>query len=230
MLIASFPAGPWRTNCYVVATGAGSECVVVDPGYHAVDGVAEIVREHRLKPVAALATHGHVDHVFTIAPLCAGYGIAGWIHPLDRHLLSDPLAGLGGDARGLLASLAPGHRFVEPDDVVALADGAVVELAGLGFDTSHAPGHTAGSVMFASPWTADDRVDQVVFTGDVVFAGSIGRTDLPGGDDAAMRNSLLTKVLGLDDRSVLLPGHGPQTTMAAERRSNPYLQPAYLEA
>ena len=93
MLIAGFPAGPWGTNCYVAATGPGSECVVVDPGKDAASGVADVVREHRLKPVAVLVTHGHVDHMWCVAPVAGTYDATAWIHPDDRHLLANPMAG-----------------------------------------------------------------------------------------------------------------------------------------
>ena len=100
MLIAGFPAGPWGTNCYVVATGPGSECVVVDPGKDAADGVAEVVREHRLKPVAVLVSHGHIDHMWCVAPVAGTYDATAYIHPRDRHLLADPMAGdVAGDRR-----------------------------------------------------------------------------------------------------------------------------------
>ena len=87
MLIAGFPAGPWGTNCYVVATGPGNECIVVDPGKDAADGVAEVVREHKLKPVSVLVTHGHIDHMWCVAPVAGSYDATAWIHPADRHLL-----------------------------------------------------------------------------------------------------------------------------------------------
>ena len=94
MFIAGFPAGPWGTNCYVVATGPGAECVVIDPGKDAAEGVAQVVREHRLKPVSVLVTHGHVDHMWCVAPVAGTYDATAWIHPSDRHLLSDPMAGM----------------------------------------------------------------------------------------------------------------------------------------
>ncbi len=93
MLIAGFPAGPWGTNCYVAATGPGSECVVIDPGKDAAPGVAEVVREHSLKPVAVLVTHGHVDHMWCVAPVAGTYDATAWIHPDDRHLLAEPYGG-----------------------------------------------------------------------------------------------------------------------------------------
>ena len=87
MLIAGFPAGPWGTNCYVVATAAGNECVVIDPGKDATPGVEQVVREHDLKPVSVLVTHGHVDHMWCVAPVAGTYDSTAWIHPDDRHLL-----------------------------------------------------------------------------------------------------------------------------------------------
>lgn len=223
MLIAGFPAGPWGTNCFVVATGAGAECVVIDPGQDAADGVAQVVAEHRLKPVAVMATHGHVDHVWSVAPLAGAYDTAAWIHPADRHLLTDPMAGLSPESRGLVAGLGGTAHFVEPDDVRELSDGVALELAGVRFEVGHTPGHTQGSVVFRSPYPGPEDVPEVMFAGDLLFAGSIGRTDLPGGDHAQMLTSLATAVLPLDDRVVVLPGHGPQTTIGRERATNPYL-------
>lgn len=238
MLLASFPAGPWQTNCYVAATEPGSECVIIDPGYRAADGIAEIVAEHRLKPVAVLTTHGHLDHMFSVTPVCASYAAPVWIHPKDRHLLADPLRGMGPESKDLLRQLTGGlATFSEPSEVRELSHGAAVAIAGMEFDVRHAPRHTAGSVMFAEPLGAEDEVngqsldaiDSLVFSGDVLFAGAIGRTDLPGGDDRAMRVSLAQQVLTLADTSAVLPGHGPQTTVGRERVSNPYLQANYLK-
>jgi hydroxyacylglutathione hydrolase len=221
VLVASFPAGPWQTNTYVVAADRGSECVVIDPGMDAEVGVADLVAEHRLKPVAVMVTHGHLDHMFAVAPLCRSNDAPCWVHPDDRALLADPLRSMGAETRALFARLAPDHGgFVEPDEVRELTDGASVSVAGIDFVAAHAPGHTPGSTMFATG-SADEPL---VFSGDVLFAGSIGRTDLPGGDLEAMVASLRTKVLPLPDPVVVLPGHGPRTTMAVERASNPYLR------
>jgi hydroxyacylglutathione hydrolase len=224
VFIASFPAGPWQTNCYVVATGAGAECVVIDPGMDALDGVSGLVTEHRLKPVAVLLTHGHLDHTYSVTPLCAAEQAVCWVHSRDRLLLSDPLRAMGPETRALLAELAPGRTFTEPDDVRELDHGAEVEVAGLTFAALHAPGHTPGSTMFRTAYPPEPDIDSLVFSGDVLFAGSIGRTDLPGGDHAAMLNSLREQVLPLPDSAVVLPGHGPQTTIARERATNPYLR------
>ncbi|GAB2626324.1 MBL fold metallo-hydrolase [Nocardioides ginkgobilobae] len=225
MLIAGFPAGPWGTNCYVVATGPGQECVVVDPGKDAASGVAEVVREHRLKPVSVLVTHGHVDHMWCVAPVAGSYDATAWIHPADRHLLSDPMAGMSRETTQML--LGGSYEWAEPDDVRELADLQELELAGVRFTVDHAPGHTEGSVTFRTPYLPggqpSSEVSEVMFSGDLLFAGSIGRTDLPGGDHPTMLRSLATKVLPLADDVVVLPGHGEQTSIGRERATNPYL-------
>jgi len=220
VLIAGFPAGPWAANCYVVATGPGSECVVVDPGKDAADGVAEIVREHRLKPVSVLVTHGHVDHMWSVAPVAGTYDATAWIHPADRHLLSNPMAGMSRETSAML--LGGDYQWAEPDDVRELGDLQEIELAGLRFLVDHTPGHTEGSVVFRTPYD-ESEISEVMFSGDLLFAGSIGRTDLPGGDHATMLRSLTDKVLTLPDDIVVLPGHGDQTSIGRERATNPFL-------
>jgi glyoxylase-like metal-dependent hydrolase (beta-lactamase superfamily II) len=221
VLIAGFPAGPWGTNCYVAATGPGSECVIIDPGKDAAAGVAEVVREHRLKPVAVLVTHGHVDHMWCVAPVAGTYDATAWIHPSDRHLLTDPMAGMSRETTQML--LGGAYEWAEPADVRELADRQELELAGLRFVVDHTPGHTEGSVTFRSPYDQQD-IAEVMFSGDLLFAGSIGRTDLPGGDHPTMLRSLATKVLPLPDNIVVLPGHGEQTSIGRERATNPFLQ------
>ena len=213
MLIAGFPAGSFATNCYVVAPGPGEECIVIDPGQDAEPGVTELLAEYRLRPVAVLATHGHVDHIWSVAPVCGARGIPAYIHPADRALLSDPAKGF---PLQVGQQLFRGLTFTEPDDVIALADGMTLRLAGVELVVDHAPGHTPGSVTFRSP-------DRVLFSGDLLFAGSIGRTDLPGGDYPTILDSLSRVCLVLPDDTRVLPGHGPQTTIGAERATNPFL-------
>jgi len=226
VLIAGFPAGPWGTNCYVVATAPGAECVVVDPGMGATELVARVVEEHRLKPVSVLVTHGHVDHMFCVAPVAGGYDATAWIHPRDRHLLADPMAGMSRETAQMM--LGGDYSWEEPDDVQELSDLQELELAGIRFLVDHTPGHTEGSVTFRSPYPSTGpgpaEISEVMFSGDLLFAGSIGRTDLPGGDHPTMLHSLATKVLPLADDVVVLPGHGEQTTIGRERVTNPYLQ------
>lgn len=218
MLIAGFPAGSWATNCYVVAAGPGEPCVIVDPGQESIDGVHELIREHRLAPAAVLLTHGHIDHVWSVAPLSTQFDIPALIHGDDRYRLVDPAGtSLVAAREQLLAMTKNSLELTEPSDVRVLRDQEVVELVGLAFTVRHAPGHTEGSAVF--------EVEDVMLSGDVLFAGSIGRTDLPGGDHARMLESLRAVILPAPDEMVVLPGHGPQTTIGQERSTNPYLIP-----
>ena len=240
MLIAGFPAGSFAANCYLVADAPGSECLIVDPGQDAMPGINEIIEQYRLQPVAVLATHGHIDHIWSVAPVCGARGIPAYIHPDDRALLSDPARGL---ALAASQSVFGGLTFSEPDDVRELADGMKLELAGISMVVDHAPGHTPGSVTFRlpaassgghrmpqghpgtrGPVTPREATDpETLFTGDLLFAGSIGRTDLPGGDYETILASLARVCLPLPDETVVLAGHGPQTTIGAERAHNPFL-------
>jgi hydroxyacylglutathione hydrolase len=217
VLIAGFPAGSWATNCYVVATGPGEPCVIVDPGQQSIDGVHDIIREHRLVPAAVLLTHGHIDHVWSVAPLSSEFQIPALIHVADRYRLADPAGTSIVAAREQLMAMTKNSlELTEPSDVRLLEDEQVLELVGLEFTVRHAPGHTEGSSVFEA---AD-----VMFSGDVLFAGSIGRTDLPGGSNEQMLDSLRRVILPAADEVTVLPGHGPQTTIGAERAANPYLR------
>jgi hydroxyacylglutathione hydrolase len=217
VLVAGFPAGSFAANCYLVATGPGMECLIIDPGQDAEQGIGEIIERYRLRPVAVLLTHGHIDHIWSVAPVCGARDIPAFIHPDDRALLTDPAKGF---------PLAPGQQlfggitFSEPDDVRELTDGMTLQLAGVDLVVDHAPGHTPGSVTFRVPAAAEPGT---IFTGDLLFAGSIGRTDLPGGDYETILSSLARVCLPLEDETVVLSGHGPQTTIGAERAHNPFL-------
>lgn len=229
MLTIGFPAAAFATNCYVLATGAGEQCLVIDPGIGVEERLRDVLTEHRLKPAAVLLTHGHLDHVYSVTPVC-GSSTAAYIHGEDRYRLTDPVATLD---PGLVAMLEQqfGTRatWSEPADVVEVKDRERLSLAGLELEVLHAPGHTEGSVMFGTPYVPDGlegktEVTGTMISGDVLFAGSVGRTDLPGGDGPAMQRSLREVVLPLADTTLVLPGHGPATTIARERAGNPYLQ------
>jgi hydroxyacylglutathione hydrolase len=223
LLIAGFPAGSFGTNCYVIAPAAGERCVVVDPGQDAVDGVEEILREHRLRPAAVVLTHGHLDHMWSVVPVCGAHDVPAYIHPADRFMLADPLKGVSAQ----FAAFVGDATFTEPDEVRELTDGKALGLADvLGFDlvVDHAPGHTKGSVTFTLPRLDDAGDPDVMFSGDLLFAGSIGRSDLPGGDPAELDVSLARVVLPRPDDTLVLPGHGGRTTIGRERASNPFLR------
>jgi hydroxyacylglutathione hydrolase len=214
MLIDSFAAPMFATNCWVLATEPGSECVVIDPGMPDVSHqLTEIVEKHNLKPVAVIATHGHLDHTFSIQAIADGYGIASYIHSEDRAFLAHPEKLHGPEFTATLSEM----NFAEPQEVRELRNGDVVDLVGLTFTAIHAPGHTRGSLMF-------NVSDEVIISGDVLFAGSIGRTDLPTGSAKDMEETLRKKVIPLSDHLRVLPGHGPDTTMAHEKKTNPYLK------
>ena len=211
MLVLGFPAGSFQTNCYVLAPEAGGPCVVVDPGQDAVAPLTELLATNGLSPVAVLLTHGHVDHTWSVFPVCDGNDIPAYVHPADRAMIADPGRGVSPQLMAMLGGLV----FREPADVREMTDGAVLDLGGVQLTVDHTPGHTEGSVVF--------RGDGLVLAGDTLFAGSVGRTDLPGGSHEQMLTSIATKLLPLGDATVVLPGHGPSTTIGRERTSNPFL-------
>ena len=218
VLIVGFPAGAFQTNCYLVAPGPDQACVIVDPGQEAIEPIEALLAEHRLTPVAVVLTHGHFDHTFSVAPVCDGNDVPAYIHPADREQLADPMKGLTSEMREFF-----GGRFTlrEPREVRPLEDGSTVEVAQLTLAVDHTPGHTPGSMIFT---TAADDGTPLVIAGDTLFAGSIGRTDFPGGDHQQMLASIRDKLLTKDDSTVVLPGHGPATTVGRERDANPFLR------
>ena len=177
------------------------------------DEIELIVSEEGFKPVAALLTHGHLDHTFSIKALADGYEIPTYIHSEDRRFIAEPAGILSPEFASHLGSM----QFDEPERVQALRDGASLEFIGLNIRAIHAPGHTKGSLMFMIN-------EELLISGDVLFAGSIGRTDLPSGSASEMRKTLMTKILPLSDDIRVLPGHGQETTIKLERKNNPYLK------
>jgi len=214
MLVATFAAPAFATNCWILASGEGQECVIFDPGMpdvsHQVD---DLIHHHNLKPVATIFTHGHLDHTFSIVPIVDGYGIPAYIHSEDRILLTHPEKALSAE----FASQVAGMEFVEPKDVRELRNNDEIEIVGMKLRAIHAPGHTRGSLIFSVG-------DEIIISGDVLFAGSIGRTDLPSGSAKDMENTLRKKIWPLADELRVLPGHGPETTIGREKAHNPYLK------
>ena len=223
MLVRGFPAQAFDTNCYVVAPGRGEQCVVVDPGIGVEQQLDELLREHDLQPVAVLLTHGHLDHTFSVTPVCGARGIPAYIASEDRDQLANPAKYLSPQTSQIFGGRL---KWTEPDDVKLLDPAEPMEIAGLRIGVDWAPGHTPGSVVFRLP---GDEVDgeagaPVLLSGDVLFAGSIGRTDLPGGSWEQMQQSLRDVILPMNDETIVLPGHGPATTIGRERAGNPFLQ------
>ena len=215
MFVESFPAPMYATNCWIIATGVGQECIIVDPGMPDISHEIEaIVSANKLKPVASLLTHGHLDHTFSIKPLADGYGITAYIHSEDRKAIAHPEILHGSQ---FIDDFISDSEFLEPKSVENLKNGDALDFVGLRIKAIHAPGHTPGSLMFVVN-------DELLISGDVLFAGSIGRTDTPLGSMDAMQKTLKTKVLPLDDSLRVLPGHGPETSIKFERANNPYLK------
>jgi glyoxylase-like metal-dependent hydrolase (beta-lactamase superfamily II) len=226
VLIDRVIAPYFETNCWILALGTGQECIIVDPGMakpNLVKEIEEKISDLNLKPVAVLITHGHLDHTFSVLPLTKQVPMRTFITGADRVLLTDPMGALdrGGVSEQFLKAFGM-EKFKEPDEVVELEDFLTFEVAGMQITSIFAPGHTKGSVIF----TIDD---QQLISGDVLFAGSIGRTDLPTGSANEMRKTLRDRILTLPDGLNVLPGHGGQTTIGTERVRNPYLQDDFLD-
>lgn len=220
MQIAGFTAGPFGTNTYVVINAGGGadteggmkpEAFVIDPGKDSAAHVRKTVEDAGAELVAVVLTHGHIDHTRD----CAEFGLPVYIHPDDEVML-DPKWGAPGD----FGRIFEVDSMKQPGDLRHLEAGETMTFAGMDFRIVHAPGHSPGSSLLIA------QEEDVVFAGDVLFAGSIGRTDLPLGDPAAMDRTLAGPVWDLDDALTVLPGHGPATTVAQERATNPYLSAA----
>jgi hydroxyacylglutathione hydrolase len=221
MLIEGLPLWLAETNCWLVApSGPGGECVVIDapPDPQAILGRLE---HHGLRLVALISTHGHVDHVGGIGSVIHSSPeherVPVHIHDDDRHMLLDPVGTSGGFGRMLLETdldLRP------PELLYGLDDGDRVKGAGMTFTAIHTPGHTRGSVCMR---LEVDGEAPILFSGDHLFAGSIGRTDLPGGSYEQLMQSMAEKILPMADDIQVLPGHGPVTNVGRERRTNPFL-------
>jgi glyoxylase-like metal-dependent hydrolase (beta-lactamase superfamily II) len=231
VLVRTVVAAAFGTNCHVLAAGPGEQCVIVDPGIGVLDELDEVLAAERLHPAAVLLTHGHLDHCFSVAPVCDARGVTAYVHPGDRGMVADPAQWISATVASMFGGRLP---YAEPEDVAPLPDGGTITIAGLEIKVDHAPGHTEGSVLFrlagAGPTLDAPSVprqlrggDELCVSGDVLFAGSIGRTDLRGGSMESMLRSLRDRILPLDDTTVVLPGHGPATTIGRERATNPYL-------
>ncbi len=222
MIITGFPSGMFQTNCYIVADDDTREATIIDPGQDAAPNVRTILAEHRLTPVAVFLTHGHLDHTWNAQELADEFSIPVYIHPDDRGMLTDPGEGLG----AALATMIGELDFREPEKVIEFGDHDELDVAGIRWRVDHAPGHSPGSVLLSVDVPTEAGPAPVCFAGDVLFQGSIGRTDLPGGSHQQLLDSITGQLLTRDDQTLVLPGHGPQTTVGAERAGNPFLRQA----
>jgi len=208
MLVEALQVGMLGTNCYIVAANRGGDAAVIDPGGD-LKAILAMLKRNELTCTVILCTHGHMDHVAAAGPLSEATGAGVMVHPEDAEALSALRARLLG---GVVGGVVP----AKPRSVEMLEPGSTIDVGELQFQVLHTPGHTRGSVSFyAAPY---------LFCGDLIFAGSIGRTDLRGGSMADLMASVKEKVFVLPADTRIMTGHGPRTTLAAERRSNPYLR------
>jgi hydroxyacylglutathione hydrolase len=244
LFVAALSLGRWQANCYVVGDRASRRAVLVDPGETAATRVPPLLAELDVEVEAIWATHGHVDHVWAVPELAEALDVPVLLHPGDRWLFDDPGAGFGLPAEQSAALLEAqfGLRWSPPTQrLVDLADGQRLDLAGHRATVTHTPGHTPGSVTF---WLHDmvgaevvlavgrdqEAPADVLLSGDLVFAGSIGRTDFPRGSDAEMAASLRGHLPALPDDTLVLSGHGPDTTVGHELATNLFVRRALATA
>jgi len=207
-VVEGYTVGRWQSNTYIAAARNGEGAVVIDPGEDAGPLVAERLAALGLTAEAVLLTHGHLDHIWAAKDVCDATGVEAWIHPDDRWLLDDP-----GRALGVLGM--PKLQIGVPETLNDLSDGLRLSFGGLDLEVRHTPGHTPGHCVFLT--------DGIVFSGDLIFQGSIGRTDFPRGSLEDLMESIRRVILSLDDDVVILSGHGTETNVGAERRTNPFV-------
>lgn len=223
LLVDRVIAPYFETNCWIVADRSSGEAIVVDPGIdlpHLADRIVGKLKEHHLRAIGIFITHGHLDHTFSLIPLVEAENIPmTYLHKSDRDLIVQPQLAMGEQGLAMMAKLLlanPGFSFQEPGKVREIDDGEEFVFAGLNISIIHTPGHTPGSLCA--------RInDEILITGDTLFAGSIGRTDLPRGSSSDMARTLREKIAPLPGHLRVLPGHGRETRLEHEMESNPYL-------
>jgi len=210
VLIDYFVVGAYETNCYLLRKDrSAKDCLLIDTGLNAAK-IIDFLNHHKLNPAAVILTHGHIDHIAGLVALREKFpNMKVYIHKLDAEMLTGSQGNLSEFIGGGFKT-APADFFVD--------DGDIIDQADLKLQVFHTPGHTPGGICLYS------ENEKVIFVGDTLFAGSVGRTDFPGGSMTMLLQSIEQKLLSLPDDTVVYPGHGPQTTIAEEKKNNPFLR------
>jgi hydroxyacylglutathione hydrolase len=235
--VIGVPLGRWQTNCFVVGDREQGTAVVIDPGEYGEQQVPDILERAGVRCEAILCTHGHLDHIWGVPGLARRLDVPVLLHPEDRWIWDEPAAAFGAPPEVLSEQLGLPEWDPPTDHLEDVRDEQSLKFAGITFDVRHNPGHTPGHVTYLGremagvPVTfplgsADQASDDVLFSGDLLFAGSVGRTDFPRGSARALLASLAETVLPLEDATLVLSGHGPDTTVGTERAGNPFLHEA----
>lgn len=238
--IVGVTLGRWQTNCFVIGDRTTGVCVIVDPGEGGAEAVPDILKRLDATCEAILLTHGHIDHVWAVPDLAATLDVPAFLHPADRWLWEAPVAAFGDfpaeERRQMLHDQMGLDWTGDTTRLVDVADHDVLTFGGLTFTVRHNPGHTPGHVTFLGRDMATADIafqqgemppsDQILFSGDLIFAGSVGRTDFPRGSSDDLMTSIRDTVLPLEDQTLILSGHGPGTTVGRERATNPFVAQA----
>ncbi|MDW7674510.1 MAG: MBL fold metallo-hydrolase [Bacillota bacterium] len=199
-------SGGYGSNCYIIGCEETKEAAVIDPGGDG-EKIIAILDRHQLTPRYIINTHGHLDHIGANTEIKDKYNCEVLIHEEDQEMLTNPMKNLSG---------MMGRKIVSPPADRPLKQGDVIEIGNIKLEVIHTPGHTKGGICL--------RTDDMVFTGDTLFSGSVGRSDFPGGNHTTLINSIKDKLMVLDDDVVVYSGHGPESTIGDEKANNPFLR------
>lgn len=205
MILERLPVGPMESNCYIIGCEETKEAAVVDPGFEG-NRILDRLQQLGLNCKQIILTHGHVDHISALGQVHRATGAKVLIHEKDADMLTD-------SGKNLSMFMGSGVQYKDADRM--LKDNDKIKVGNVELEVIHTPGHTPGGICL--------KTGDVVLTGDTLFAGSVGRSDFPGGSHSTLINSIKTRLLDFPDDTRVCPGHGPESTIGAEKKHNPFL-------